>query len=828
MKNLNRLYPHLLVIFGFIVISLMYFYPVLQGKKMYQSDIAQYTGMAKEQNDFRQQENQEPYWTNSAFGGMPTYQLGAKYPHNYIKAVDEALRFLPRPADYLFLYFIGFYILLCSLKIDPLKAFFGALAFGFSTYLIIILGAGHNAKAHAIAYMPAVVAGVVLVFKKRYVAGGLLTMIAAALEINANHFQMTYYLLLLLLVIGIYFLVQIIKSKDFKHLGITLSVFAIGGILAVGVNATNIMATSEYAKYSIRSKGDLSYNPDGSQNTTTSSMEYDYISEYSYGVTESLNLIFPRLFGGGNGENVGTDSVMGEFVTGQGATPAEAAEFTANVPTYWGDQPIVEAPAYIGAIVFFLAVLALFIDKRKIKYAFLAGAILSLLLSWGKNFEPLTVFFIDFIPMYDKFRAVSSIQVILELCMPVLAFMGIQVFLQSDKDSQWKALWQSGAVVLGLAVLLFLFKGSFDFAGMRDADYREAYGQMGQVFVDALKEQRQEMYSNDLLRSTIFVLLAAGALWLVLKNRLSQTYGVILVGVLLVADLYLIDRNYVNAENFISARQVDVPFEPSQADLHILNDKSDFRVYSLQGRLQAKTNYFHKSVGGYSAVRPRKADQLFTYQVEPKVSEIAGGINQQTLALGKSIPALDMMNVKYILFPAEEGEVPVTNPYANGGAWFVGKVKEVKTADDEMKAIGNLDSKNEAIVNTANFPDAVKQKIFTVDSTAAIKSEVDKPNYLKYTSTNANAGLAVFSQVYYANGWNAFIDGKPAQHFEADYLLRAMQIPAGKHIIEFKFEPQVIKTGSSIALFSTIGMVMLLGGASFMEYRKRNRKQIAA
>lgn len=827
MKSINRLYPHLLVIFGFIVISLLYFYPVLQGKKMYQSDIAQYTGMAKEQNDFRQQENQEPYWTNSAFGGMPTYQLGAKYPHNYIKEVDEALRFLPRPADYLFLYFIGFYILLCSLKVDPLKAFFGALAFGFSTYLIIILGAGHNAKAHAIAYMPAVVAGVILVFKKRYIAGGLLTMVAAALEINANHFQMTYYLLLLLLVIGIYFIIQIIKSKDFKHLGITLGIFAIGGILAIGVNATNIMATSEYAKYSIRSKGDLSFNPDGSQNTTNSSMEYSYITEYSYGIAESLNLVFPRLFGGGNGEDVGTDSVMGEFVTGQGATPAEAAQFTANVPTYWGDQPIVEAPAYIGAIVFFLAVLALFIDKRKIKYTFLAGAVLSLLLSWGKNFEALTVFFIDFVPMYDKFRAVSSIQVILELCMPVLAFMGIQSFLQSDKQVQWKALWQSGATVLGLAVLLFLFKGSFDFSGLRDADYREAYGEMGQVFVDALKEQRQEMYSADLLRSSFFVLLAAGALWLVIKNKLSQTYAVVLVGVLLVADLFFIDRNYVNAENFVSARSVDVPFEPSQADLHIMNDKSDFRVYSLQGRLQAKTNYFHKSVGGYSAVRPRKADQLFIYQVEPKVSEIAGNINQQAMALGKSIPALDMMNVKYILFPAEEGEVPVLNPYANGSAWFVSNVNEVKTADAEMKGITNLDSKKEAIVNTANFPNAVKQKVFTVDSTAAIKLVTDKPNYLKYTSVNANAGLAVFSQVYYANGWNAFIDGKSAPHFEADYLLRAMQVPAGKHTIEFKFEPQVIKTGSSIALFSTIGMVLLIGGAGFMEYRKKNTVQKA-
>ncbi|RZJ58828.1 MAG: hypothetical protein EOO45_26380, partial [Flavobacterium sp.] len=531
MQKINKLYPHLLAVIGFILVSLIYFHPVLQGKKIYQSDIAQYTGMAKEQNDFRKETNEEPYWTNSAFGGMPTYQLGAKYPHNYIKALDEAIRFLPRPADYLFLYFIGFYILMRALKIDPLKAFFGALAFGLSTYLVIILGVGHNAKAHAIAYMPMVVAGVVMVFQKRYIAGGLLTMIAAALEINANHFQMTFYLLLLILVIGIYFLIQIIKSKDFRHLGITVGIFLAAGLLAIGTNATNIMATSEYSKSSIRSKGDLTYNADGTPNTTNSSMEYEYITEYSYGVVESLNLIFPRLFGGGNRENVGQDSPMGEFVLAQGATPAEAEEFASNVPTYWGDQPIVEAPAYIGAIVFFLAVFALFNDNRKIKYAFLAGALLSLLLSWGKNFDPLTRFFVDFVPLYDKFRAVSSIQVILELCMPVLAFMGLQSFFTSDKEKQFKHLWQSAAVVFGMIIVLFLFKSSFSFSGMGDGRYLQMEG--GQQFVDALKKQREQMYSSDLWRSGLFVALVAGVLWLSIKNKLSNTLAVILVGVLM-------------------------------------------------------------------------------------------------------------------------------------------------------------------------------------------------------------------------------------------------------------------------------------------------------
>lgn len=824
MKNLNRFYPHLLALIGFVLVAVIYFYPVLQGKEIYQSDIAQYTGMAKEQNDFRKETGEEPYWTNSAFGGMPTYQLGAKYPHNYIKQLDSVLRFLPRPADYLFLYFIGFYILLRVLKVDPLKAFLGSLAFGFSTYLVIILGVGHNAKAHAIAYMPIVVAGVLLVFQRRYILGGLLTMVAAALEINANHFQMTYYLLILLVVLGVYFVIKMAKNKEFKQLGITAAVFLGAAILAIGANATSLLATSEYAKISNRGKSELNFNPDGSANTTDASMEYDYITEYSYGIAESLNLIAPRLFGGGNREDAGEGSHMYDFILQQGATPAEAKEFASNVPTYWGDQPIVEAPAYIGAVVFFLAILALFIDKRKFKYAFLAGAIVSLMLSWGKNFPALTGFFINYVPMYDKFRAVSSIQVVLELCMPVLAVMGLQSFYKAAKEEQWKSLWQSSAVALGIVVVLFLFKGSFSFTGLRDIDYREGYGEMGPAFVEALKEQRMQMYTADLLRSGILILLAAGLLWAYMKNKLKATTSVIIIGVLMIGDLFFVDKKYVNAADFVSARQVNIPFEADDADAMIKEDTTHFRVYEAMGRLQGRTSYFHNSVGGYSAVRPRRMDQLFTHMVEPKASEIFRNIDQQSLALTKPNQILNMLNVKYVLLQANEGQnVPIVNPFANGPAWFVGNVKLVNSPDEEIKTVSGIDTRQTAVVNTTDFKS--DKKIFVVDSSATIKLNEVKPNYLKYASNNANAGLAVFSEMYYANGWNAFIDGKEAPHFQADYVLRAMNVPAGKHIIEFKFEPQVVKTGSNIALISSVLMLLLIGGGIFMEVRKAKAPQ---
>ncbi len=805
MKQFQKLYPHALVLLGFVLISLIYFYPVLQGKQIFQSDIAQYTGMAKEQNDFRKAEKIEPYWTNSAFGGMPTYQLGAKYPHDYVGMIDDALRFLPRPADYLFLYFLGFYGLLLVLRIDPLKAFFGALAFGFSTYLIIILGVGHNAKAHAIAYMPLVIAGFILIFQKKYIWGGLLTMFAVALEINANHFQMTYYLLIFLLVLSGYFIYQAAKGKEYKSLLTSFGVLAIAGIFALGANATNLLATAEYANFSTRGKSELSINADGTKSVGNSALSHDYITEYSYGIAESFNLIAPRLFGGSNSEALGKDSKMYEFMMGQGVPEAQANDFVSGMPTYWGDQPIVAAPAYIGIVVFFLGILALFTDKRKIKYVFLSGAIVALVLSWGKNFPVLTDFFIDNVPMYNKFRAVSSIQVILELCFPVLAIMGLQSFFNLEKEERFKALWQSAAVGFGIIVGLFLLKGSFSFSGANDAYFRESYGP---GFVDALISDRMTLYSADLLRSGFFILLAAGVLWLFIKEKFAQNTTIILVGLLMVFDLFFVDKKYVSEKDFVSRSEVEVPFQETPADLQILQDTSHYRVFEVQGNLSsARASYFHKSIGGYSAVKPRRMQQLFDYQIAKNNIEI-----------------LNMLNVKYIIQTDSTGAAfPVQNPNANGNAWFVKDVKFVQSSDEEMKALDKLDSKNVAVINQFEFGSIFKNDAinFSKDSTATIQLVSYKPNHLKYISNNSKNGLAVFSEMYYEKGWKVTIDGKETEIFRVDYVLRALQIPAGKHVIEFKFEPQVIKTGSTIALISSLGMLLLLIGGIYFEKRKK-------
>lgn len=817
MKQFQKFYPHILALIGFILCSVIYFYPVLQGKKILQSDIVQFTAMAKEQNDFRAKENAEPYWTNSAFGGMPTYQLGAKYPNDFIGHLDDTLRFLPRPADYLFLYFLGFYLLLLVMKIDPLKAFFGALAFGFSTYLIVILGVGHNAKAHAIAYMPMVISGVLLVFRKHYIVGGLLTMVATALEINANHFQMTYYLLFLLLFIGIYYSYTLLKERDFKSISRIALVFLGAVILAVGANATNLLATKEYADFSTRSKSELKFDSDGAKKTTDNVLSREYITEYSYGIGESLNLIAPRLYGGGNSEALNEDSSVYKFMLDYGATSDEALQFTENYGlTYWGKQPIVAAPAYIGIVVFFLYVLGVYHDKRKIKYVFVAGAVVSLVLSWGKNFSVLTDFFIDYVPLYNKFRAVSSIQVLLELCVPVLAIMGLQSFFTTDKEKQWSSLWKASATVFGILIVLFISRGSHDFSGQMDGQLLQMFSQgqdksFGINFLEALKQDRKSLYAADLLRSGFFVFLVFGAMYLYVKNKLSANTAVIVVGLLMVFDLFFVDKKYVSKDDFVSARKVDVPFEPTPSDMQILQDQSNYRVLEIDGNLSsARASFFHKSIGGYHAAKPKRMQELFDYQISKN-----------------NVGVLNMLNVKYLIQVDEKGqEFPVQNPDANGNAWFVSELRQVSSPDAEMKALSNLDTKKTAVQDASLPPDEIGKvfkkpnQTFALDSTATIQLTSYKPNHLKYTSSNTNKGFAVFSEMYYKNGWKATIDGKEVPIQRVNYVLRGLEIPAGKHTIEFKFEPQVVKTGSTIALISSLLMLVLIGGGVYILRKK--------
>tara|TARA_R110002033_G_scaffold3561_5_gene19712 strand:- start:10843 stop:13281 length:2439 start_codon:yes stop_codon:yes gene_type:complete len=808
--SIKRILPHVLILIGFVVVSLAYFSPVLQGKKINQSDIMHYIGMAQQQKEFAKTTGEETYWTNSAFGGMPTYQLGAKYPHNYIKKLDLALRFLPRPADYLFLYFIGFYILLLALKVDFKLAALGALAFGFSTYLIIILGVGHNSKAHAIAYMPLVLSGIVLTFRKKYIFGFLLTSIALGLQIVANHPQMTYYLLLLILVLGLAYLIDAYRKKVLPHFFKSVGLLTVAAILAVGLNATGIMATQEYVKESARGQSDLTINTDGSPKEVTTGLDRGYITEYSYGILESFNLYIPKFMGGGNYEDVGKDSETYEAYINLGASPMEALDAARNAPMYWGNQPIVEAPAYVGAVIIFLFVLGLFLVKGRLKWWLVGGTILSLLLSYGKNLGFLTDFFIDYVPFYNKFRAVSSIQVILELCIPVLGIFALsRLFNDFQKDEEkLKALLYSVAITAGLALIFLVFKSTlFDFEGLRDDQYISAYGQ---AFMDSVIEDRKSLMTADTFRTLILVLLSAGTIYLFLKKKLSENLVVVVFAVLILFDLVTVDKKYVNNDNFISAVKVDKPYQPNQADKEILKDKSHFRVMDMSSegqRMPAKAAYYHNSLMGYSAAKLGRVNELLEFHVYKN-----------------NMNVLNMLNTKYIIAEEQNTIFPYTNTEANGNAWFVSKLKVVADANQEILALDSLNTKTTAVLEKTVQVENNLKSTYQVDSTASIQLKEFKPNYLKYESNNTNEGLAVFSEIYYKQGWDAYIDGELVPHFRVNYVLRALELPKGKHTIEFKFEPEVVETGSKVALASSAILLIFILLGLFFEFKGRKAK----
>jgi len=806
--SFKKILPHILVLIGFVIISLVYFSPVLQGKSIYQSDIVHYIGMSKQQKDFKEATGEETYWTNSAFGGMPTYQLGAHYPNNYIKKLDLTLRFLPRPADYLFLYFMGFYVLMLVLRIEYKLAALGALAFGFSTYLIIILGVGHNSKAHAIAYMPLVLSGILLTFRKRYLFGFLLTAVAMALELVANHFQMTYYLMFLVLVLGMAYLVDAYKKQDLPHYFKAVGVLSLAVILAVGLNATNILATQEYAKESTRGQSELTINPDGSaKKEITTGLDRDYITEYSYGILETFNLYIPRFLGGGSHEDVGKDSESYQFFLKQGVPPLEAREYVKQTPTYWGNQTIVEAPAYVGAVVIFLFVFALFLVKGRLKWWLVGGSLLSLILSYGDSqpFKFVTDFFIDYVPLYNKFRAVSSTQVVLELCIPVLAVLGlVKLFNKNDNkdEDKLKALKLTVIITAGLALVFLLFKSSlFSFVGGSDAYYRQNFGPR---FMEALIADRKAFFTQDTLRTLVLVLLAASAIYLFLIKKLSETKVIMAFAVLILVDLVGVDRRYVNNDSFVPSIRMNKPYQATPVDQAIMQDPGHFRVFDLVSRAPAKASYFYNSLSGYHAAKLKRYDELYDFYISKN-----------------NINVLNMLNTKYIIAEDEEGKpFPYTNPDANGNAWFVENIQFVKSANEEIQALDSLDTKRVAIMLADNEYASFLKEDIMIDTTATITVEAYQPNYIKYKSSSAVDGFVVFSEIYYKDGWNAYVDGKLSPHSRVNYLLRGMKVPAGTHDIEFKFEPQVIKTGGNIALASSIVFVLLLFGGIFYNFKK--------
>ena len=784
-KHLKNNLHHFLVFVLFVIISVSYFSPILSGEKIYQSDIVQYTGMAKEQNDFRNLNDSETYWTDSNFSGMPTYLLGAKYPHNYIKQIDLFLRFLPRPADYLLLYLINFYIFLLVLKMDYKLAFLGSVFFAFSTYLIIIIGAGHNSKAHAIAYMPLVLAGIILVFNKSYYKGFFLTTLALGLEICANHFQMTYYLMFIVVLLGLYYLNNFIKQKLLREYLKSLSILFTALFLAIGLNASTIMSTYEYSKHSTRGVNEITITPDGDQ-IQSNGLNYDYITEYSYGFFESINLFIPRIMGGGSVEKLDSSSETYKYFKSIGANTIQARDATEFSPTYWGTQPIVEAPAYIGIVVFFLFVLSIFLVSNKNKYWLLTSIIISLLLSYGKNFSLLTDLFIDFFPYYNKFRAVSSIQVILELCIPVLAVYSLHTIINKNKavNEVKNALNMTITVFVVLIVGLYLSIDLFDFRGINDSLYVNAYGP---GYLDALKLDRIILFKSDLFRTLIYVILSFLILSFYRKKNISSNSLIILFIIIGSYDLISFNYNYVNSDDFVNSKKVDVPYDANKADISILNDKSKFRVLDLTSN-STKASYFHNSVLGYHAAKLSNYDALLKFYIS-----------------NNHMPVLNMLNVKYFISKNDKNEFEAyINEDAQGNAWFVENIHKVNSQNE---AILSLDSLNlsKSVVSTN-----IKSQKFTIPNNSNINLVEFKSNYLKYTASNSENGYAVFSEIFYPKGWKVYVNGIETNFDNVNVALRGLYLNKGNNTIECYFTPDVVKNSSYVSLGSSLLLLLLM------------------
>jgi hypothetical protein len=800
----NKLSPYLAAIVIFIAIIFVYFNPLLEGKKIKQSDIAQWKGMSKEIVDFRAKTGEEPLWTNSMFGGMPAYQISVQYKANLVKYIDDVFKLgLPHPAGLVFLYFIGFFILMLVLGIDPWLGIVGAIGFAFSSYFFFIFEAGHNSKAHAIGYMAPALAGIILSYRGKYLAGGLLTALFLSLELYTNHIQITYYLGLIIVAYGISEFVFHLKEKKLKSFFISSVIVVAAGLIALGTSITSIWATNEYGKETIRGKTELTTEKEN----RTSGLDKTYATGWSYGVGETMTLLIPNYKGGASMGSVGVKSETYKALV-QNNVPQESINQVINsLPLYWGDQPSTSGPVYVGAILVFLFILGLFVVENRYRWWLLAITLLSIMLSWGHNFMPLTDFFFKYVPGYNKFRSVSMTLVIAELTIPLLGLLALRKVFETgiDKKKILKHLAYATGITAGITLILALFGGSlFSFSSPQDAQYKDYFPDW---VMAAIRLDRASMLSSDAWRSFIFILLSASLIWAYLSNKLKKYPVFALLAVLILIDLWSVNKRYVNDDDFVRKSLVNVPFQPSQADELIMKDTDpDYRVMNLTVSPfnDASNSYFHKSIGGYHGAKLRRYQELIEHHLSKN-----------------NMSVYNMLNTKYFIVPGQDKQPTVqVNMQALGNAWFVNHVQWVNNADEEINALTSFNPADTVVVDK-RFEDMLKGHLVAKDSAAVIKLKEYMPNHLTYESNSGKEQLAVFSEIYYAQGWNAFIDGKPAPYFRANYVLRAMVVPAGKHEIEFKFDPPVYRIGENISLASSILLILLLVGGGVSLFIKK-------
>lgn len=803
MNTIKRLLPDVIVIVFFAIISFVYFYPaVTEGRILSQHDSVAGIGAGQEQKEYMERTGERTRWTNSIFGGMPTYQMAPSYDStNLLSKIAELYHlYLPTYVWYVFVMLLGFYILLRAFNFKVWMSALGAIVWAFSSYFFIIIAAGHIWKLMTLAYIPPTIAGMVLIFRKKYLLGGLLTAFFVAMQINSNHIQMSYYFLIVMLAMYIAYGIMARKQQEMSHFLKATSVLALAGILGICINLSNLFHTYEYSKESMRGKSELVKA--NSANQTNSGLERDYITQWSYGIGETFTLLVPNTKGGASVPLAMNEKAM------EKANPMYMNIYR-QIGQYWGEQPGTSGPVYVGAFVMFLFVLGLFIVKGPMKWALLVATILSILLSWGKNFMGFTDFFIDYIPMYSKFRTVSSILVVAEFTIPLLAMLALKEWVERPQllKEKGKEILISLGLTGGLALLFALVPKLFFSSYVSSMEMHALQGIPADQLVPLLanlEEVRMSMFTSDAWRSVFIIFIGVSLLWMYSAGKLKQG---VLIGALIVlclVDMWDVNKRYLYDGQFVEKQAQTRTFEPTETDNLILQDKDlSYRVLNLASNTfnENNTSYWHKSIGGYHAAKLRRYQEMIEEHISTEMNEVfkeVARVEGEMDSLDASkFPVLNMLNARYFIFPLEGGKtIPLLNPHALGNAWFVDEVAYVNNANEEIDAIHGLNPIRKAIVDK-RFESVVKSASVS-DSTCSASLIAYEPNELKYEVNSTNGGTVVFSEIYYP-GWQAYIDGEKVEHGRANYILRAMNVPAGQHVVEFKFDPDTLHATETIA-----------------------------
>lgn len=830
METWKKWLPDVLAVVLFALISFAYFFPAdIEGKILYRHDSAASKGLGREMAEYKAQTGEVTRWMNSVFSGMPTYQSAPEYTST--KGVQGALSvyhlFLPENVWYVFAYLLGFYILLRAFDFRQSLAVFGSIIWAFSTYFLIIIAAGHIWKVMALAYLPPMIAGVVLSYRGKYLWGFIVTAIFSAFEVNANHVQMTYYFLFVILFMIIAYLVDAIRKKELARFGKATAVCAAGAVIGICLNLSNLYHTWEYSKETMRGKSELAKKDVANQ--TSTGLDRDYITQWSYGIDETWTLLVPNTKGGASVPLVESETAM------KHADPNFAPIYQ-QLGQYWGEQPGTQGPVYVGAFVLMLFILGLFIVKGPMKWALIAATVLSVLLAWGKNFMPFTNFFIDYVPMYAKFRTVASILVIAEFTIPLLAMLALKKIVDEPEilTKRIKTVYLSFGLTGGIAILFALFPTLF-FSDFISSNEMKALMTLPQEYVnpviDNLRDMREAVFTADCWRSALVVVIGTLCLLLFKARKLKANYMVGAIIVLCLIDLWQVNKRYLNNDMFVPKSEREAPIQETETDRIILQDKTDlgnYRVLNLASNTfnENETSYFHNSIGGYHAAKLRRYQDMIDMYIAPEMGSLMQAVAQaggdMSKVNGDSIfPVLNMLNARYFILPLQDGQtVPVQNPYVYGPAWYVDNLTYVDNANAEIERVGKMDIRHEAVADKrfeAQLKTAVKQ-----DSTSVVKLTSYMSDRLTYDVNSSKGGVIVFSEVYYP-GWTATVDGQPVELGRVNYLLRAVNVAPGKHKIELAFHPKSVTTTETIAYVAYAVLLLAILLLAYIEYRKKRK-----